>query len=82
MPLLNSSVASTSPTIDQRQMVVRSVNPSFETCEFGVALRLDTNDISVGIIALHLEICTGIADATFLRVRAPFRAGDGCFLRK
>ena len=82
MPLLNRSIASIDPTIDQRQMVAKSVNPSLEACEFGVALRRDMNDISVGIIALPLEICADIADAAFLRMRALVRAGDGCFLRK
>ena len=55
MPLLSKSVTSTNPTIDQRQMVVRSVNAFFEICDFGVALRLGANTMLVGIVVLPLK---------------------------
>lgn len=55
MRLLSKSATSTNPIIDQKQMVVRSVNAFFEICDFGVALRLGLNTMLVGIIVLPLK---------------------------
>ena len=70
MLLLSKSIVSTNPTIDQRQMVVRSVNASFEICSFGFTLRLGTNAMSVGIVVLPLETYIRIAESLFSYERA------------